>query len=264
MRTLSIYGSYFNQFLMSRLAYKWDFFASLIANIVVTLSGLLFIVLLIDGEAVPSLQGWTREEVLFIYGYSMISLALFNTLSPNLYRFGDKYVIEGQFDRVLLRPLNTLCQVLFESFNLESVGSLFVGIWLIFYTGASLGMEFGALDYLWLLVSGISGGIILTSVFVLLASLSFHFQDRLGIGAPVYNLINFGRYPLPIFNNVVQFVLKWVVPFAFVAFFPATHFFSRPGFEFFCYFTPGMAAICLLVAALAWTYGVSKYTSTGS
>lgn len=263
-RSVSVYASYFRQFLLSRLAYKWDFLASILANVVVTISGLLFIVFLIDGSSVQSLGGWTREEVLFIYGYAMLSMALFNTLAPNLYRFGDKYVIEGQFDRVLLRPLNSLFQVLFESFNLESIGSVLVGVLLIGYTLGEMHVAITTLDIIWLVVSSLSGGLILLAVFVILASLSFHFPDRLGIGAPVFNLINFGRYPLPIFNDIIQFILRWVVPFAFVAFYPATHFFNRQGFEFYCYFTPVMAVLCCGIAAIAWQFGVSKYQSTGS
>jgi len=263
-RSLSVYRAYFAQFLKARLTYKADFIAGLFANMLVTLSGLLFIVFLIDGEAVPTLKGWRREEVLFIYGYSMMAMAIFTTISPNLYRFGDRYIIQGQFDRVLLRPLNTLCQVLFESFNLESAGSLLVGVLLIGYTAGALELDFTLADYCWLALSSFSGAIILLSVFVLVASLSFHFQDRLGISAPIYNLINFGRYPLPIFNKLIQFILRWVVPFAFVAFYPATHFFAREGFSFFCYFTPVMAVICLSIAAVFWQFGVSRYASTGS
>jgi ABC-2 type transport system permease protein len=264
MRALSIYSSYFLQFLKSRLEYKGDFLASVFANLVVSASGLLFVVFLMDGEVVNNLQGWSREEVLFIYGYSLISMAFFSMVAPNLYRFGDRYIIQGEFDRVLLRPLNSVCQVLFESFNLESIGGLLVGLGLIFYTSAELQMQIGILDVLWIVVSGLSGGIILISVFVTLASLSFHFEDRLGIGAPVYNLIRFGRYPLPIFNNVIQFILKWIVPFAFAAFYPATHFFEREEFWIYCYSTPLMALLCLGFASLAWNFGVSRYSSTGN
>lgn len=260
----TVYFEYFKQFLKSRLEYKGDFFASMSANILSTLSALCFIVFLIDGRVVPSLQGWSRDEVLFIYGYSMLSMSLFETVSSNLYRFGDRYIIDGQFDRVLLRPLNSLFQVLFESFNLESAGRLAVAVFLIFYTSSSLSLVFTPVDYLWLLFSALAGGIILVAVFVFLASLSFHFEDRMGIGAPVFSLIHFSRYPLPIFNDIVQFVLRWVVPFAFAAFYPATHFLRREGFEFFCYFTPVMAVLVTLVAAASWQFGVSRYASVGN
>jgi ABC-2 type transport system permease protein len=261
---ISIYFQYFLQFLKARLGYKADFITSIVASIFTSVTGILFVFFLLDGEQIKDLGGWKREEVFFIYGYSFMATALFSVLSPNLYQFGDKYIIQGQFDRVLLRPLNTLAQVLFESFNIESIGNLIVGLFLIHYSVAALNLEFSMLDYLWLLVSALSGAVILLSVFVTVASLSFHFEDRLGVSAPVYNLINFGRYPLPIFNKPIQFILSWIIPFGFVAFYPATHFFARKGFETLCYMTPLIAVTFSLIALVSWNYGVSKYASTGS
>ncbi len=114
-KTIQIYGAYFAQFFKARLAYRFDFFMSIVANMLVTASGLVFVYFLMNGKTVPSLKGWSKDEVLFIYGYSMISMSLFSALAPNLYSFGDRYIIQGQFDRVLLRPLNSLCQVLVQS-----------------------------------------------------------------------------------------------------------------------------------------------------
>ena len=259
-----IFSLYFAQFLKSRLEYKIDFIADIFANLVTALSGLLFIVFLMDGEQIKTLRGWSREEVFFIYGYSLIPMAIFSSVALNLYRFGDRYVIQGGFDRVLLRPLNSLGQILFESFNLESIGSLAVAIVLLTYCMNRLGIEFNSIDYLWLFISSISGAVILLAVFVILASLSFHFEDRLGISAPVFNLIRFGRYPLPIFNKLVQFVLKWIVPFAFVAFYPATHFLRRKEFLVYCYASPLIAVIFACLAWRLWQFGVSKYSSTGN
>lgn len=264
MRNFSIFLAYFAKFLKAQLEYRFNFFAGIFANMLVALSGLLFVFFLVDGKQIESLQGWTRSEVLFIYGYSMMSMALFSCVAINLYGFGDRYIIQGQFDRILLRPLNTLGQVLFESFNLEALGTFCVGLATLGYAAAQLGLHFSLLDVAWLLFSSVSGAIILCSVFVILASVSFHFEDRMGIAPPFYNLIAFGRYPLPIFNRLIQFILSWIVPFAFVAFYPATHFFNRRGYEFLCYFSPLMALIFLSLAWLAWQFGVSRYESTGN
>lgn len=264
MKTFEIYFSYFTQFLKSKLAYRWNFLAAVLSNIFVAITGILFVVFLIDGETVTNLQGWSRDEVLFIFSYSTISVAIFSSLAINLYGFGDRYIIQGQFDRVLLRPLNSLSQVLFESFNLDSLGSLVTGIATLIYASVGMNLSFSLWDIVWLVVSTVSGAIILISVFVILASASFHFEDRIGISPPFYNLIAFGRYPLPIFSRTIQFILTWLVPFAFVGFFPSTHFMKRSGFEVLCYGTPVMAAIALFVSWQFWKFGVSRYESTGN
>jgi len=264
MKEFRIYLLYFKQFLLARLSYRADFFASLVASVFISVTGILFVFVLVDGEVVKDLRGWSRDEVLFIVGYSFLATAIFSVLAPNLYQFGDKYIIQGQFDRVLLRPLSSLGQVLCETFNLESLGNLIIGGLTIALAKSHLGLTFSFLDYLWLVVSAISGGVILLSFFVILASLSFHFEDRLGISAPFFNLLNFGRYPLPIFHRAIQLLLTTVVPFGFVAFYPATHFFTKTGFEYYCYCTPIVALTTTLLAVVFWRAGESRYASVGN
>lgn len=259
-----IYLKYFAQFLKARLSYKWDFLSGLVATALSSLGGVLFVYLLIDGKTIPSLKGWSRDQVLFIYGYSLIASSLFGLISSNLTRFSERYIIQGQFDRVLLRPLNTLAQVLFESFNLEAVGNFILGVSLVLYAGSLVGIVFTFVDYVWLFVSAVSGGVILTSVFVVLSTVSFHFEDRLGLVPPMYNLVMFSRYPLPIFNKFIQILLSFIIPFAFVSFYPATYFFEAQGYEVLCYMTPLVAVISILIASLFWVFGVSRYESTGS
>ena len=162
---------YLRQFFLARLQYKWDFIASIFSSAISAAMGIVFLVVLLHGSEVDSLGTWSKGEVLFIYGYAGFATALFSILSPNLYQFGDRYIIQGQFDRVLLRPLSTLQQVLTETFNLDALGNLVVGVATLLVAKSQLGLSFSLVDYLWLIVSGISGAVILLSVFVILASL---------------------------------------------------------------------------------------------
>ncbi|MEZ4753900.1 MAG: ABC-2 family transporter protein [Bdellovibrionota bacterium] len=264
LRIFKIYSLYFIQSLKTRMAYAGDFFALLSASILITISGLLFIVFLVDGSSIKSIGDWSKDEILFIYGLSTVATSLFSFVAKNLYSFSDRWIIQGEFDRVLVRPLNSLCQVLFESFNLESIGSLIVGFGIIAYSSLGLDLQFGLIDYLWLLLSTLAGGVIITCVFIIVTSVSFHFEDRVGLSPPVFNMMMFSRYPLPIFNNAVQFLLMWILPFGFVGFFPATHFLNRQGFELYCYGTPLMALVLVVLANIFWEFGVSRYSSVGN
>lgn len=264
MRAIKIYTAYFAQFLKARMAYKTDFFSSIVANFIITGTGILYIIFLVDGETITSLKGWSREEVVFIYAYSMLSMSFFYIFAPNLYKFGDRYIIQGEFDRVLLRPLNSLSQVIFESFNIDTIGSFILAICLVGYSADYLGLEFNFFDYFWFVVSGISGGVIILCTFVVIASLSFHFEDRVGIAPPLFSLLRFARYPLTIYNHFIQFLLSWILPFGFVAFYPATHFLGREEFAVFCYATPFIAVLMFVIAMIFWNFGVANYKSTGN
>jgi len=259
---MRIWLSYVAQFLKVRLAYKGDFLAEIAASVLGALANLVFVLILFD--RVPSVGGFDRNEVLFVYGFSMIPLGLFSFVSMNLFEFGDRFVMEGQFDRVMLRPLNAYLQVIFESVRFSVLADAVVGLVVVAAASRGLGISFGPLDVAWFAVAAVSGAVIFGSVFTAIASLSFFFEDRIGISPPIYNMIQFGRWPIPIFGPPVRAVLRFVIPFAFVAFYPSTRFLGREEFRSLCYATPLVALVSALVATVFWRIGVRRYSGTGS
>ena len=125
-KLLIIFWQYLGQYAKTRMIYKADFFIALLTSIIATVAGYGFVLVLFT--RVPSLKGWSFLEILFIYGFSLIPMGLFNIVSLNLYEFGDSYIVEGKFDRVLLRPVHSLFQVLFENFRIESVQEIITGL----------------------------------------------------------------------------------------------------------------------------------------
>jgi ABC-2 type transport system permease protein len=108
------------------------------------------------------------------------------------------------------------------------------------------------------------GAIIYLAVFLILTAVSFWFEDRVGIVPPVFNMLTFGRYPLTIYNVFLQFLLSWIIPFAFASFYPTTHFLGRRVFTFYFYLVPVVATGFFLLAVFVWNRGVLNYSSTGS
>ena len=109
LRQLRLFGFYFAQFVKMRLAYRLDF---VIDTMAVAFSSLVQLAVLATlFSKVEALQGWSFHQVLFIYGFSLVPLGLFNLTSINLYRFSDRFIIQGKFDRVLLRPRSTVLQL---------------------------------------------------------------------------------------------------------------------------------------------------------
>src|SRR6184192_1479318 len=135
---LVILWHYLGQYAKTRLAYKADFLIASFTSILATIAGYGFVLVLFT--RIPHLQGWKFEEILFIYGFSLIPMGLFNIISLNLYEFGDAYIVEGKFDRVLLRPLHSLFQVLFENFRLESLQEIIIGMAAVGYCSVKLGI----------------------------------------------------------------------------------------------------------------------------
>ncbi len=253
---------YFVQYVKVRVSYRADFLIGLATSVAATVFALGFVFVLFS--KIPRLSDWRFEEVLFLYGFSLIPFGLFNVLSFNLYEFGSAYIIEGKFDRVLLRPVGSLFQVLFETFRIESFHEVLLGIVVVAWAARRLAIHWTLADAALLLGFGLCGGVIYIAVFLLLTSVTFWFEDRIGIHPPAWNLIAFGRYPLSIYSGSIQFFLSWIIPFGFATFYPSVRLLHRDEFHSYAPLVPVVAAAFLALALFSWSRGVRHYASTGS
>jgi ABC-2 type transport system permease protein len=261
-RHAMLLAEYFMQYAKVRVSYRGDFFISLATSFAATLFALAFVVVLF--QKVPQLAGWHFEEVMFLYGFSLLPYGLFNVLSLNLYDFGNDYIIEGKFDRVLLRPVSSLFQVLFQSFRIEALQEVATGLYCMGWAAHRLHLAWTPGRVALLIFFAVCAAVIYLSVFLILTTVSFWFEDRIGIHPPVWNAIAFGRYPLSIYSGAVQFFLCWVIPFGLASFYPSARLLGRTVAPEYTAFVPVVAAAFLALAIALWNFGSRHYASTGS
>ena len=257
-----LFYDYFTQYAIVRVSYRGDFIISLLTSFAATIFALLFVIVLF--QKTSQLAGWRFEEILFLYGFSLIPYGIFNIISLNLYDFGNTYIIEGKFDRVLLRPVSSLFQVLFETFRIESVQEIATGIFCVVYASTRLHVVW-TLSKLGLFVFfGCCAGLVYISVFLILTTVTFWWEDRIGVHPPVWNVIAFGRYPLSIYSGVVQFFLCWIVPFGLASYYPSVRLLGRSVTPEYAPLVPVVAVAFFALALLLWNAGTRHYSSTGS
>jgi ABC-2 type transport system permease protein len=85
-----------------------------------------------------------------------------------------------------------------------------------------------------------------------------------GILPLVWNIQNYGRYPVRIYNKVIQILLTWILPFAFVGFYPAAYFLDPIHWAKMAYLTPLIGVAFFSLALMFWNYGVKQYRGAGS
>jgi len=253
---------YFAQYAKVRVSYRGDFLVSLITSFAATIFSLGFVIILF--QKASQLKGWRFEEVVFLYGFSLIPYGIFNVISLNLYDFGNNYIIEGKFDRVLLRPVSSLFQVLFETFRIESFQEIFTGGFCMWWATRRLHIPWTPFKFAMLFFFGLCAAIIYVSIFLILSTVSFWFEDRIGVHPPVWNVIAFGRYPLSIYSGAVQFFLCWIIPFGLASFYPSVRLLGRAVTPEYIRFVPVVAAVFLTLAISLWNFGTRHYSSTGS
>jgi ABC-2 type transport system permease protein len=261
-RYLGLLFDYFTQYAKVQIGYRGDFVISLLTSFAATIFGLAFVVLLF--QKAPRLGDWNFEEELFLYGFSLIPYGVFNIVASNLYNFGNDYIIEGKFDRILLRPISSLFQILFETFRLDALQGIATGIFCMWWATDHLHVAWTLGKFALLIFFGICASVIYVAIFLILTTVSFWFEDRVGVHPPVWNVIAFGRYPLSIYSGAVQFILCWIVPFGLASFYPSVRMLGRAVVPEYAPLVPVVAAAFLALSIFLWNLGTRHYSSTGS
>lgn len=122
---------------------------------------------------IPDLAGWTFDEILFIYGFSLIPKAIDHMFFDNLWMIGYSIVRKGDFDKYLTRPINSLFYVTVEKFQVDAFGELLMGIILITYSLIRIGANIVWQRALILLLLVPFAVLIYTSVKILTSAISF-------------------------------------------------------------------------------------------
>ncbi|ASJ52162.1 ABC transporter permease [Brevibacillus formosus] len=257
----SIFGDYLSQYFKTRLAYRTDFLGDFVSNLVSELINLIFIVVVFTH--VPLMGDWTRDEIIFIYGFFLVPYALFSMFF-GFWDFNERYIIRGEMDRILTRPIHNLAQVCLESIAPDRIFGVITGIIIMGYAAIQLDLSFYWYDVFIFIGLSISGALIYGGVYTAIAAVSFFSDSRTGIAPMIYNIQQYGRYPVDVYNKAIRFVLTYVLPFAFVGVYPAAYFLRKEVWYTYAAMTPVVAVIFFGIGLLVWNWGVTKYRGAGS
>jgi ABC-2 type transport system permease protein len=259
---LGAYAQYWRINLLTMLEYRANFIMWFVFTIVY--HGVALGALFVTMERFPSMNGWNFRDVFFLYALWMCGHELHNTLFFTVVSVPE-YVREGRFDRFLVRPLDTLFQVLTVPQQIVPDG---------FATLAAATHIAGVrVDWVFaLFVPAIvfGGALIDLGISLAIATCSFWFVRVDTLRWVVMSLEqDFTRYPISIYGRGVQIVLAFVLPFAFMNYFPATYFLQKAETGLHLnpavgLLTPAIGLAWLGAAYAFWIFGLRHYQGTGS
>ncbi|WP_276356651.1 ABC transporter permease [Cohnella caldifontis] len=258
---LSLFKEYVGNYLKTKLTYRADFWVEVMSDLLFSAMNLVFIFVVF--QHTPSLAGWSRAEVVFVYGYFMIPYGVFGTFF-NLWNFGERYIAKGEMDRVLTRPAHSLAQVLLENVDPPSMIGSFVGLAIMISAWSTLGLPFHLYDPFVLLIFVAGSVLIYAGIYMTLAAISFYSDAPTGIIPLMFNIQSYGRYPVQIYNKGIRFLLTWVLPFAFVGVYPASFFLQSHGDWTMPLLTPIVGIVFWTIGLTIWNRGVKRYRGAGS
>ena len=264
MKVIKTFCYYLAQHIKNILIYRLDFLFVALSDFLWSLIGVLMMLGIFN--YVPNFNGYNFDEVMFIYGFSLLSLGIYYIFFSNISNLPDKYIYDGELDRVLVRPINSYAHILLDKFSLDKCGNLISGSIIISVMWNRLGLDVNFLNIMMLVLLVICSAVVYLSLFTIFSCVSFWVNDRFGITGPLVTMRLFAKYPIDIYNNVLKFTLTWVLPYGFTAFYPSLYFIEGHNINMakLAPITIVVAIVWLMLATMIWKIGLKRYSSVGS
>jgi ABC-2 type transport system permease protein len=246
--------------------YRTSFFLFLASQTVIACMDLAVVAAIF--HQVDSLAGWSGMEVALLFGLSGVSFGLADLLISQVEE-AAKHIKAGTFDLFLLRPLPPLLHLSASEFALRRIGRSVQPLAVLIGALVLAPIDWDVEAVLLVPVTLVSGTLIFGSVWVATSSISFWTVES----QEVANAFTYGgslatTYPIDILGRWLQRLLTFLVPLAFVAYFPAARMLGRDdplGLpNAIAWLTPVVAVASVLVARSVWRLAVRHHRSTGS
>ena len=218
-------------------------------------------------ESFGQISGWNYGQLAFLYGLSVISHALSMIFFVQGWFMGY-YVIEGDFDRYLTRPLGVLYQFFFTNINIFGVTDLIPGILVFIYGCVKCGIRVTPLFILQVLITLAGATLIRGGIYILLGSTSFHTRSAVDFGQYTQEIMDkTTMYPLSMYPESMQFILTYLIPVGWISFYPASVLLgidSAYNAMLIPLITLAVGILVMLIAGAYFNMGLRKYESAGN
>jgi len=252
----------------SQLQYPVSFILDVVSGVIIL--GFYFVAFALTFTRFDNIGGWNLGEIAFVWGLAEFSFGTMDMIFSGFdYDFFGPMIRKGQFDQLLLRPMNITLQVFGSRFILRRLGKMIEGLAIFIYSLTLLQIDWTALKLIYLPVLAISQVFFYGSIFVVGATTTFWTMERLEI----LNVFSYGgnevmSYPMYIFPRPIRVLFTYVVPAILLSYYPAVFILGKTdplgAPSFVSFLAPIAAAIMFLLAMRFWRFGIRNYQSSGS
>ena len=261
-RYIKLYGMFLSHYLKAVMHSRTDFIIGFLAFFLIQFGGIAFIALVF--RQIPDLLGWSFYDLLFIYGFANIPRGIDHMFTDYLWLLAGNVIVEGEFDRYLLRPIHPLFQIIAQRFQPDGVGEVIIGILLVVYASIKGGIIFSPTKLLIFIVMIIFSTIIYTSIKLILSSIAFWTKRSQSILFMFYSMSEFAKYPLEIYHKFIRTFITYIVPFALTAYIPASYFLGASSLFKSLGLTILISLTALFLCLKIFNLGIKNYESVGN
>ena len=201
--------------------------------------------------------------MLFLYGFTLIALTPMQCLFDNNWNLRD-YVYSGDFVKYCFRPMNLFFYYMSEVFDIKGIGQMIMGVASLAYAWNKIGINISFLILLKLVVALVTASLFMVAIMNMAAATCFWIMNSGFVMVTVFKFTDYAKYPASIYNQVFRFVFTFIIPIAFVAYYPSLAFLRPDEIPVLTYLSPVIGIAFFYASYKLWMKGATTYSGTGS
>lgn len=260
LNNVKIYFSFLGASLKEMLIYRLDCLVGIVSQVVTQAVEIIFV--FIAFRNTENLAGWNFKQVLLLYGITLISVGIKTLCVDGLYDFGPKYIKDGEFDKILLRPVHPLISILGATKEFVALGYLVLGFAMTIIMLIKLSIPITFILIVKILFFSIIGAAIIGAINTICSISSFWTYRSNEVIWSFDRIYTFAQYPIDIYSSFIKILITYILPFAFVAYYPSLAYLGMD--KYMIYLSPVVAMVLWIIAVKIWNLALNKYRSTGN
>jgi ABC-2 type transport system permease protein len=247
--------------LLMELEYRTNFIAQAVLG--AFWAGVTFFSVALFFTQTDALGGWTYEQALVIVAlFTMIQGVIQLVLQPNVTKI-IQMVREGTMDFVLTKPIDSQFLATLRYLRYSGLADMAAGLVIMVFAFNRMNYTPSSAAIAVFLVLLSASLVIVYSIWLLMATLSFWFVKVNNLTELFNSLFDTARFPVSTFNGLIRIALTFVLPVAFMTTVPAEAILGRPSAA---NVVTGLALAVVLFAFSAWFWrrAVLSYSSASS
>lgn len=194
--------------------------STFLMNLTTAVTG--FFVLRVMFAEFPAIGEWDVASVSFLYSFNLITHGIVLVVAQPIWYMG-RMILRGYFDLMLVRPLDTLWLHISRGVNYMDLANPILALLMIIYSLAELGFTPTVSNVVGLALLIFLCSLIRAALYLVGSTTCFWWRNRESLKEFSATLMNdIGRYPLTAYPWAMQFILTFLIPTGFVAFYPAS------------------------------------------
>ncbi len=149
-------------------------------------------------------------------------------------------------------------------FDVKGLGQFAFGIMVLVYAWSHLGIPVTVLTVLELILMLITASLFMIAIMNAAAATCFWIVRSGYIMVVMFRFKDYARYPVTIFDGIFRIIFTFVIPIAFIAYYPGLVILRPDEIPLLSILSPVIGIVFFWLSYRFWMLGARKYNGTGS